>query len=58
MILLWTLSAQKSFDHIVEYLKEECSTNTAVNFVQKTNHFIETLKEHPRIGKPVKIKKD
>jgi plasmid stabilization system protein ParE len=54
----WTKRAQKSFDQIVGFLQEEWSLNSAINFVQKTNNFIETLKEQPKIGRPEKAKKD
>ena len=58
MRILWTKRAQKSFDQIVGFLQEEWSLNSAINFVQKTNNFIATLKEHPKIGRPEKVKKD
>jgi len=56
--ILWTKRAQKSFDQIIEFLQEEWSLNSAIKFVQKTNSFIETLKEQPKIGRPEKVKKD
>ena len=58
MRIRWTKRAQKSFDQIVGFLQKEWSLNSAINFVQKTNNFIETLKEHPKIGRPEKVKKD
>jgi plasmid stabilization system protein ParE len=54
----WTKRAEKSFDQIVEFLQEKWSLNSAINFVKRTNHFIETLKEQPKIGRPEKAKKD
>jgi len=56
--ILWTISAQKSFDQIIEFLQEEWSLNSAIKFVQKTNNLIETLKEQPKIGRPEKVKND
>ena len=58
MKILWTISAQKSFDQIIEFLQEEWSLNSAIKFVQKTNNLIETLKEQPKIGRPEKVKND
>lgn len=58
MKILWTKKAQTSFDQIIEFLQEEWNLNSAIKFVQKTNSFIETLKEQPKIGRPEKVKKD
>ena len=58
MKIRWTKRAQISFDQIIEFLKEEWSLNSAIKFVHKTNSFIETLKEQPKIGRPEKAKKD
>jgi len=58
VIILWTKRAQQSFDEIVGFLEKEWSLNSAINFVRKTNHFIDILKEQPKIGRPEKVKKD
>jgi len=47
----WTKRAQKSFDNIVDYLNTEWSLVVAIKFVKKSNAFIETLKDYPRLGK-------
>ncbi len=47
----WTKRAQKSFGNIVDYLNTEWSLAVAVKFVKKSNSFIETLKDYPRLGK-------
>ncbi len=54
----WTKRAQKSFEKIFEYLHAEWNLTVAIKFVKKSNAFIETLKDHPRIGKQEKALKD
>ncbi len=49
--ILWTKRAQHSFERIVDYLLTEWSLAVAAKFVNKSNAFIEILKDHPRIGK-------
>ncbi len=58
MRIQWTQKAQQSIDQIVDFLKEEWSINSATRFVQKSNHFIELLKEQPNIGRTETVKKD
>ncbi len=53
----WTKRAQKSFERIVDYLHAEWSLAVAVKFVNKSNAFIEILKDHPQIGKQEKAQK-
>jgi plasmid stabilization system protein ParE len=54
----WTKRAKNSFDQILDYLQEEWSLTSAINFVKKTNDFIETLKNQPKIGRPEIARKD
>ncbi len=58
MKIQWTQKAQQSFDKIVDFLQEEWSINSAIRFVQKTNHFIDLLKKQPNLGKAETVKKD
>ena len=58
MKIVWTKRAQLSFDQIVDFLQNEWSVNSAIRFVQKTNHFLEILKKHPYIGSAEPVKKD
>jgi plasmid stabilization system protein ParE len=49
----WTKRAKNSFDQILDW-----SLTSAINFVKKTNDFIETLKNQPKIGRPEIARKD
>ena len=54
----WTKRAANSFDKTVKYLQTEWSLSSAQKFVKRSNKFLQTLQEYPRIGKTQNIEKE
>jgi plasmid stabilization system protein ParE len=50
--LVWTKRAIQGYDRIVKYLEEEWSENEVRNFVRETAHFVDLLKENPKMLEP------
>ncbi len=47
----WTKRAANSFDKTVKYLQTEWNLSSAQRFVKRSNKFLQTLVQYPRIGK-------
>lgn len=48
--LKWSKKADKSFDAVIEYLKEDFGEITTGQFVRKVYEFLDLLVEFPEIG--------
>lgn len=55
--VLWTNTAEASFDKIVKYLNREWTEKEVAKFIQRTEDMIGALKCYPEIGRPSKKKK-
>lgn len=55
--IVWNKRAIAKFEEIVEYLEEEVSEKSAINFVIKVDDLIEKLNKYPEIGRRTKRKK-
>ena len=53
----WTISASKSFDKIIQYLKENWSDKEISNFILRTNNLISMLTQHPEMCRPSQKRK-
>jgi plasmid stabilization system protein ParE len=47
--VFWTKRAEKSFDKIIDYLREEWSEKEVKNFVRKTFTIVNYISEKPRM---------
>jgi plasmid stabilization system protein ParE len=54
----WTRRAEKSFDKIVEYLKEEWSETSAKKFVRKTDKLLGQITENPEMCPSIEGKEE
>ena len=50
--ILWTDSAKKSFNKIVNYLQKHWSEKEVAQFVNRTSAMIATLKRYPEMCRP------
>ena len=50
--VLWTDSAKKTFNSIVEYLKKEWSDREVEKFVNRTFDFLSTIQRYPEMCRP------
>lgn len=50
--LIWSHTAEKGFDNIVQYLEEKWTEKEVRNFMQDSHEFFELLKKNPKILKP------
>lgn len=50
--ILWTHSAQKSFNKIVEYLEKNWSEREVINFVNETVYLLSNIKRQPEMCRP------
>ena len=48
--IIWTKTANKKFDKILEYLSNEWGDNVTTSFVKKVYDFLDILSEFPEIG--------
>ena len=55
--IVWNKRAIAKFEEIVEYLENEVSEKSAINFVIKVDDLIEKLNKYPEIGRRTKRKK-
>ena len=46
----WSRFADKSFDHILEYMESEWGENVTRKFVRRTYEFTDILSEFPELG--------
>ncbi len=58
MIIKWTPKAHQSFDKTVDFIEDNQGIKSAIKFVRNVNKFLDTIKDHPRIGKPEIVKDD
>ena len=45
--IIWTNEAEKTFDDIITYLKNEWSKKSAIKFVRKSNEMINSISLNP-----------
>jgi plasmid stabilization system protein ParE len=50
--ILWTNTAKRSFNNIVEYLEAEWTGKEIENLIAQTQEFIAVLKRHPEMCRP------
>ena len=48
--IVWTKTADKKFDKILDYLSKEWGENVTSSFVKKVYDFLDILSEFPEIG--------
>jgi len=48
--IVWSKTAEKQFDEIVDYLQKEWSETLAARFVRKCNEIFDLLKMYPEAG--------
>ncbi len=56
--VIWSPDAESSFNERLEYLRINWTEKEIVNFKNRVKQYLETLKEHPRIGKKFGKRKD
>ena len=47
--IVWTKRAEKGYDNIISYLRENWSDKEVIKFISDTESFFETLSRHPEI---------
>ncbi len=52
--IIWSVRAEKGFDRIVNYLKEDWTEREIRNFMQESQDFFDLLKKNPKILQPSK----
>lgn len=50
--VLWTQSAKRTFNNIIEYLRQQWSEKEAQKFIDVTNKMILSFKQHPEMCRP------
>lgn len=58
MKIIWTHTAKRSFQKILEYLFENWTNKELKNFIEETNHSLEQIKDNPYQFKASKITKN
>ncbi len=48
--IVWTKTAQRQYDSIVDYIKKTWSETVSIRFVIKTNQIIDLLLLYPDLG--------
>ncbi len=47
MKIIWTLQAQKEYEHILEYLEKHWGVKEIKKFIHKTESVLQTIQENP-----------
>jgi plasmid stabilization system protein ParE len=56
--VIWTTLAEKGYDRIVDYLKEEWTDREIRNFLIETRKFIHLLQKNPQLLQPSTSRKN